>query len=186
LARIYTRTGDDGTTGLIGGKRVSKDDLRIEAYGSVDELNSVLGVIRSFAPPGGVQDILERVQNHLFTVGAQLATPEAVETARPTFSPLTIEAVQALEVRIDRCQAELPALRQFILPGGTVPGALLHLARTVARRSERCCVRLAHAEVVAPEILSYLNRLSDLLFVLARFVNAKSGTGEEHPTYDER
>jgi cob(I)alamin adenosyltransferase len=183
LARIYTRTGDDGTTGLIGGKRVSKDDLRIEAYGSVDELNSVLGMVRSYDPPGEVQEILGRVQDDLFTIGAQLATPDATEAARPSFAPLTAGAVRILEEWIDRCQAGVPPLRQFILPGGTVPGALLHLARTVARRSERCCVRLAHADGVAPEVLSYLNRLSDLLFVLARFVNARAGAPEAHPTF---
>ena len=184
MARIYTRTGDDGTTGLIGGKRVSKDDLRIEAYGSVDELNSVLGMVRSYDPPEEVQEILGRVQDDLFTIGAQLATtPDAAGTARPSFAALTADAVRVLEGWIDRCQGELPPLGQFILPGGIVPGALLHLARTVARRSERCCVRLAHADAVAPGVLSYLNRLSDLLFVLARFVNARARAPEAHPTF---
>ncbi len=183
MARIYTKTGDDGTTGLIGGKRVSKDDLRIEAYGSVDELNSVLGVVRSYAPPAPVEEILRRVQDDLFTVGAQLATPDVAGAVRPAYVALSDEAVAALESAIDRCEAGLPSLDRFILPGGTVPGALLHLARTVTRRAERCCVRLARDETVGAVILSYLNRLSDLLFVLARLVNLEAGAPETHPAF---
>jgi cob(I)alamin adenosyltransferase len=184
LTKIYTRTGDDGTTGLIGGRRVSKDDLRIEAYGCVDELNSILGLALCQTMPSGVSDLLRRVQDDLFTVGAQLATPGgAADSARPGFAALTAGAVAFLEKGIDRFEAELPPLRQFILPGGTMPAAWLHLARTVARRTERSCVSLSHADTVAPEVLSYINRLSDLLFVLSRFVNMKSGVAEIHPTF---
>ncbi len=182
MTRIYTRTGDDGTTGLIGGGRVSKDDLRIEAYGSVDELNSVLGVVRSYALPGAVEETLARVQDDLFTIGAQLATP-GTSAAGPAFATLTADSVVSLERAIDQCEAELPPLRQFVLPGGAPVGALLHMSRTVARRAERGCVALARTDSVAPEVLSYLNRLSDLLFVLARFVNLKSGIAEVHPTF---
>ncbi len=183
MARIYTKTGDDGTTGLIGGKRVPKDDLRIQAYGSVDELNSVLGLVRSYAPPAPVEEILRRVQDDLFTIGAHLATPAAAGQIRPLSVTLNDDAVSALEEAIDRCEAGLPPLRQFILPGGTACGALLHLARTVARRAERCCVSLARDEKGASALLSYLNRLSDLLFVLARFVNLEAGAPETHPTF---
>jgi cob(I)alamin adenosyltransferase len=182
VTRIYTRTGDDGTTGLIGGRRVSKDDLRIEAYGSVDELNSVVGLARSHALPGAVEEILARVQDDLFTIGARLATPGS-SAAGPGFAALTADSVVSLERAIDRCEAELPPLRQFVLPGGAPAGALLHMARTVARRAERGCVALARTDSVASEVLSYLNRLSDLLFVLARFVNLKSGIAEVHPTF---
>ncbi len=171
MPRIYTRTGDDGTTGLIGGSRVSKDSPRIEAYGSVDELNSVLGMARSHDLPEKVEQILARIQDELFTIGANLALAEGVEREDYNVPKLTDAAVQALEKEIDACEAQLEPLRQFILPGGAPAGAILHMARTVGRRAERCCVAMATREKVDPVLIRYLNRLSDLLFVLARLTN---------------
>jgi cob(I)alamin adenosyltransferase len=169
--KIYTKTGDRGETGLYGGGRVRKDAPRIEAYGAVDELNAVLGVARAESQPAEIDALLARVQSELFEVGAELATrdPAAKGTA-------TIGAVQiaALESEIDRFEASLEPLRQFILPGGVKAAAQLHVARTVCRRAERRVVALASdpAEHVSAELVIYLNRLSDLLFVLARAANA--------------
>jgi cob(I)alamin adenosyltransferase len=186
VVKIYTRTGDDGTTGLIGGKRVSKDHLRIEAYGSVDELNALLGVVRSCSPSEPVEKTLRRIQDDLFTIGADLALPAGVDRNRYTVPALTETDVAALERDIDECERQLEPLRKFVLPGGTTAAALLHFARTVARRAERQCVSLASAEAVDPQILRYLNRLSDLCFVLARFVNRQSGQVESHPTFGKK
>ena len=183
LPKIYTRTGDDGTTGLIGGKRVTKGALRIEAYGTADELNAVLGVARSQTLPGRVDQILREVQDELFTVGALLALPEGAEPGKWEIPAITDEAVSRLEREIDECEKELEPLRKFILPGGSAAGAFLHLARTVARRTERCCVVLAREESLDPRIIRYLNRLSDLFFVLARYVNHLAGCPESHPTF---
>jgi len=188
--RIYTRTGDGGETGLFSGQRVPKDDPRVEAYGTVDELNSWLGLVRAEALPADVDELLDRVQNDLFTMGADLATPPEGRKAgkAPRIGP---EHVRALEAAIDRYEADLPPLRAFILPAGPQAVALLHVARTVARRAERRVVTLYRAGGVAPEAVSYLNRLSDLLFVLARAVGARLGaaevpwhppeTGQPHP-----
>jgi cob(I)alamin adenosyltransferase len=186
LTRIYTKGGDDGTTGLIGGVRVPKDSPRIEAYGSVDELNAVLGVVRSYSLPGPLDKILERIQDDLFTVGADLALPQDASRADWGIPTLPEEAVQILEKEIDECESNLEPLRQFILPGGTPAAAMLHLARTIARRAERCCVTLARAEHVDPLIVRYLNRLSDLCFVLARFMNCQEAKPESHPTFGKR
>jgi cob(I)alamin adenosyltransferase len=183
VVRIYTRTGDDGTTGLIGGDRVSKDALRIDTYGTVDELNSVLGLVLSIGVPETVRQILSRVQDSLFTIGAALAAPDREALRKYGIPPILEEDIRLLEAEIDRHEAGLPPLSQFILPGGTPAGALLHMARTVARRAERCCVALAGSESMDPQILSYLNRFSDLCFVLARYVNHESGTPEAHPTF---
>lgn len=183
MVRIYTRTGDDGTTGLIGGKRVSKDHLRIEAYGSVDELNALLGVVQSYSLPKRVERILQRIQDDLFTIGADLAVPAGVDRNDYKVPGVADADITALESEIDACEQRLEPLRKFILPGGTTAAALLHLARTVARRAERHCVSLTRAENVDPQILRYLNRLSDLCFVLARFVNRQSGQPESHPTF---
>ena len=183
MVRIYTRTGDDGTTGLIGGKRVSKDHLRIEAYGSVDELNALLGVVRSYSLPEPVESILQRLQDDLFTVGAILALPAGASRERYNVPDITEAHVTELEKGIDECEQQVEPLRQFVLPGGTTAAALLHLARTVARRAERECVSLARAEALDPQILRYLNRLSDLCFVLARLVNRRGGQPESHPSY---
>jgi cob(I)alamin adenosyltransferase len=168
LARIYTRTGDDGTTGLIGGKRVSKESPVIEAGGSLDEVNAILGVVRSHPLPAHVDEVLQTIQENLFTIGAELATPEESER-RSKF--LGDEDVLKLESEIDAFENGLSPLKQFIMPGGTIPGAELHVARAVARRAERQCVSLSRCQKINPRILCYLNRLSDLLFVLARCVN---------------
>jgi cob(I)alamin adenosyltransferase len=174
--KIYTRAGDNGETGLYGGTRVRKDIPRVDTYGTLDELNAVLGL--AVAGLGdGMQDVrrlLLGIQSELFDLGAELATP--VESRLASRVPQTTPAqVTALEEAIDRCQADLPPLKTFILPGGVPAAAYLHLARTVARRAERRVVSLAGTEAVNGEILRYLNRLSDLLFVLARVANASAG-----------
>ena len=176
--KIYTRTGDTGETALYGGTRVRKSDPRVAAYGDVDELNACLGVVR--AQPGlaaEVEEVLARVQKDLFAVGARLADPAEHIADRVTKVMVGDEDVQRLEGWIDRFEAELPALRRFILPGGSVPGALLHLSRTVCRRAERGIVGLGGASVDA-HVVVYINRLSDLLFVLARAVNHREGRHE--------
>ncbi len=182
LTRIYTRTGDDGTTGLIGGERVPKDSPFIEACGSVDELNALLGLVRSHPLPDRVDKVLQRVQDRLFTIGAEFATPEGVE---PKSRGLDDEEVRSLESEIDAFEEDLQPLKQFILPGGATAGAELHLARAVARRAERRCVSLSRLQQINPQILRYLNRLSDLCFVLARYVNWRQSAPELHPTFGE-
>lgn len=179
MTRIYTRTGDAGETGLLGGRRVGKDHPRVEAYGTLDELNSVLGVARAFLKQEkpqleGVDPVLEEFQHDLFALGAEVASPAGGQNV----PRCTAEDVQRLERHIDRLDAGLPPLREFILPGGAVGGSLLHLARTVSRRAERRLVTLAKTETLNPELLRYLNRLSDLLFVLARSVNARMSAPE--------
>jgi cob(I)alamin adenosyltransferase len=183
LARIYTRSGDDGTTGLIGGKRVPKDSPRIAACGSLDELNALLGIVRSHILPDTADRILQSVQEQLFLIGAALAAPDedGSESAEIGEDP-----VRSLENEIDRIEETLPPLRQFILPGGTLAGAELHLARTVARRAERQCVSLSRIESIDPQILPYINRLSDLCFVLARYVNRQQSVQERHPNIGSR
>ena len=183
MARIYTKTGDNGTTGLIGGKRVPKDSMRIETCGTVDELNAMLGVVRSCGLDEEAEGTLLRIQDQLFTLSANLALPEEANRARFKIPPLTGEHVAALEKDIDRIQASMGPLRQFVLPAGSKIAALLHLARTVARRAERRCVSLAEKEPVPQEILRYLNRLSDLLFVLARRTNILAGRSETNPGF---
>ncbi|MFD2251570.1 cob(I)yrinic acid a,c-diamide adenosyltransferase [Pseudochelatococcus lubricantis] len=172
LNRIYTRTGDDGTTGLTGGERRRKDDLRIEAVGAVDEANAVLGLARLHAA-GDIDAALARVQNDLFDLGADLSTPGGAEP-QPFEALRVVEAqVERLEREIDAFNAALAPLRSFVLPGGSPAAAALHVARTVCRRAERVAVALAAREPgqVSPVALRYLNRLSDLLFVLARAAN---------------
>ena len=170
--KIYTRTGDRGETGLLGGVRVKKHEPRIEAYGTVDELNAALGMVRAEHPSQRVDQILEHIQNELFIVGAELATPAAKEVHAGKVNEAHIAR---LEEMIDLCDAELAPLKNFILPGGCPTASHLHYARTVARRAERRIVELAELEAVTPHIIIYLNRLSDLLFVLARFENARAG-----------
>ncbi|MGV6874679.1 cob(I)yrinic acid a,c-diamide adenosyltransferase [Pseudochelatococcus sp. B33] len=177
LNRIYTRTGDDGTTGLTGGERRSKHDLRIEALGAVDEANAAIGLARLHTA-GDVDASLARVQNDLFDLGADLSTPPggAQEPEDPErFEALRVVAAQVgrLEADIDAFNAALAPLRSFVLPGGTPASAALHLARTICRRAERLAFALAEREPgkVSPILLQYLNRLSDLLFVLARIAN---------------
>lgn len=175
--RIYTRTGDAGETSLGGGRRVSKADAWIEALGTVDELNAALGLARTYLSDPDLQALLQSIQNDLFNLGAELAAPPEPnqEGAVPH---LRSDQVTALEHSIDRLSAALPPWRQFILPGGTPGAAALHLACTIARRAERRVVALRPPETVNPEVRRYLNRLSDLLFVLARTVNHRSGTPE--------
>jgi cob(I)alamin adenosyltransferase len=172
LNKIYTRTGDDGTTGLASGKRRRKDDLRVAAYGTIDEANAALGLARlSTAADPELDPMLARLQNDLFDLGADLATPPA-EAPLP-YEPMRITQTQVdrLEREIDRLNAGLAPLRSFVLPGGTPAAAALHLARTIARRAERLMVALAAAEPVGAQALKYVNRLSDFLFVAARYVN---------------
>ncbi|HEY2839468.1 MAG TPA: cob(I)yrinic acid a,c-diamide adenosyltransferase [Pirellulales bacterium] len=170
--KIYTKTGDDGTTGLFGGPRVSKDAPRIEAYGAVDELNAVVGLARTEPMSAQLDVLLARVQNELFDLGAELATPDPV--AKGT-ALLGGSQIATLEAAIDLYEEQLEPLRQFILPGGCPAAALLHLARTVCRRAERRIITLAATEAVRNELVVYVNRLSDLLFVLARAANHLAG-----------
>ena len=174
--KIYTKTGDTGETGLYGGIRVRKDAMRVEACGTVDELNACIGSVRSQIQDTEINGILHRIQNDLFDIGADLATLDTHPKAASLRIPPTL--TPTLEREIDRFEAELPPLKNFILPGGSAGGAAIHLARTVCRRAERCVVTLAKAEAVNPAVLIYLNRLSDLLFVLARSVNHRSGEPE--------
>lgn len=176
--KIYTRTGDAGGTALFGGTRVSKADPRVAAYGDVDELNACLGVVSAQGElSGDVVELLERIQKDLFAIGARLADPSEKIAERVTKAAVGDADVQRLEDWIDRFEAELPALRRFILPGGNRAGALLHLSRTVCRRAERAIVALG-ADAVEMPVLAYVNRLSDLLFVLARAVNHRAGQPE--------
>ncbi len=172
--KIYTKTGDTGETGLFAGPRVRKDAPRIEAVGSVDELNAILGLARAESLPGEVDRLLASIQSELFDVGAQLGTPDAAGHNMIIVGP---NHAARLEAAIDRFDATLSPLKQFILPGGTRGAAHLHVARSVCRRAERRVVTLAGSpeENIAPELVIYLNRLGDLLFVLARAVNAAAG-----------
>lgn len=175
--KIYTKTGDAGTTGLFGGPRVSKDDARICAYGSVDELNAVIGTARSTGLSSRLDGMLATIQHQLFSIGAELATPEPEEHQLKWSSE---PHVTALEGWIDGMEKELPPLRNFILPGGSPQAAQLHLARTICRRVEREIVRLGHDRRVSDvsHIVIFLNRLSDLLFVMARFANHELGVAD--------
>jgi cob(I)alamin adenosyltransferase len=180
--KIYTKTGDRGETGLFGGGRVPKDDVRVSAYGDVDELNSVLGAAIVQLESAGLDEVvtgLREVQADLFTVGAILATPAPRDGGRAQAAAhvpeLPAGRVEALERWIDASEAELEPLRSFVLPGGSPAAAALHLARTVCRRAERQVVTLAHHASVDDELLRYLNRLSDLLFTLARLANHRAG-----------
>jgi len=170
LTRIYTRTGDDGTTGLGDGTRVAKDSLRVEAIGAADELNSALGVVLAAAPADPIREMITAVQHELFDLGAELAVPGR--------SVIGAEQVRRLETVLDRLNADLPPLREFILPGGSPAAAACHLARAICRRAERRLVALSRAEPVNPRSGEYLNRLSDLLFVLARVASRAEGGAE--------
>ena len=170
MPKIYTKTGDDGTTGLFGGGRIPKDSARIEAYGTVDELNSTIGMAAAEAETHWLNDLLQHIQQSLFVMGADLATPL---DARSNYSIPRIDErdVKSLELAIDENEAELPLLKRFILPGGSKLAAHLHYARTVCRRAERLLVHLSREQEIGSSDLIYLNRLSDLLFVLARRAN---------------
>ena len=173
--KIYTKTGDEGETSLFDKTRVSKADARVDAYGEVDELNACLGAARAAGLDADLSAGLEEIQKELFAIGARLADPSHRIAARVTKAEIGDAQVARLEETIDRLEGELPPLRRFILPGGAVPGSLLHLARTVCRRAERRVIALSAAD---PIIVVYLNRLSDLLFVMARVANHRSGAPE--------
>jgi cob(I)alamin adenosyltransferase len=170
LSKIYTKTGDDGTTGLGDGTRVPKDSARVAAYGTVDELNSSIGIVLAQEIPAAIREALTQIQHDLFDLGGELCIPGMV---------MVNEAdVERLEQTLDGFNADLPALKDFILPGGGMAAACCHLARTVCRRAEREVVTLSRSETVRPEAVRYLNRLSDLLFVLSRVLARASGHGE--------
>jgi cob(I)alamin adenosyltransferase len=171
LSKIYTRTGDDGTTGLAGGARLPKHDLRIEAFGTVDETSSAIALILAeSALPDPIRTLLLDIQNDLFEVGAELSMPE--------YAGVDADSVTALENALDEINAELPPLKEFVLPGGDRAAAACHLARTICRRAERRSFELAAREPVGAELLRYLNRLSDLLFVIARSLARREGGSE--------
>ena len=170
LSRIYTRTGDDGSTGLGDGTRVGKDSARVEAYGTVDEANSCIGLLLATEMPEAVRDLLIRIQHQLFDLGGELCIPG--------HAAIFDADIDALEAQLDQFNEGLPALKEFILPGGGEAAARCHIARTVVRRAERRTVELARLESVRPQPVHYLNRLSDLLFVLCRVLARASGHGE--------
>lgn len=175
--KIYTKTGDEGETSLYGQTRVSKADARVDAYGEVDELNACLGAARAAGVDADIAATIELMQKQLFALGARLADPSSKIADRVTKTVIAQADVEVLEQTIDRLEAELPPLRKFILPGGSVAGAQLHVARTVCRRAERRVVSLGR-DAVEPILVVYLNRVSDLLFVMARAVNGRAGVSE--------
>jgi cob(I)alamin adenosyltransferase len=178
--KIYTRKGDAGWTKLFGGKRASKSSPRITAYGDVDEVIAVLGVAASDLEDGGTIDLLRKLQSGLHLVCADLANPNLQKQAKR----IEAEHIEALEKLCDEFEEKLPPLKKFILPGGSAAGAALHLSRTVARRAERQIVTLSQEESINPEVLRYMNRVSDLLFLIARWVNHQAGVPEHHPGYE--
>ncbi len=177
--KIYTKTGDAGETGLSDGSRVQKSHGRVAAYGEIDELNAALGVARTLAADTAEASLLHAIQRDLFALGAQLADPSSRVASRKAKAAVTSAEVERLEKAIDDHEERLPPLRSFILPGGSALGAHLHFSRTICRRAERAVVALGATTAVEPLILTYLNRLSDLLFVLARAANHEAGTPEE-------
>jgi cob(I)alamin adenosyltransferase len=177
--KIYTKTGDTGDTALFGGGRVPKDHLRVEAYGDVDELNAVLGMARGVEVMPRIDEVLVPIQRDLFAIGALLATPDREKMAQHLEKArIDHSRIEELEHAIDEGDRELAPLRSFIVPGGTPKASALHVARTVCRRAERHVVRLQHEEELPALVVVYLNRLSDLLFTLARVANHRAGTGE--------
>jgi cob(I)alamin adenosyltransferase len=183
ISKVYTRSGDDGSTALGSGRRVSKTSRRIAAYGTVDELNAHVGAALAAGPVTELCEPLRRIQNELLHLGADLCIPEADKAARPG-PRIEQRHIDGLEQCIDAFNAQMPALKNFILPGGSVVAAELHVARTVCRRAERLVVALADEEPVGAHVIPYLNRLSDALFVLARFHNQRSGVTD--PLWDSR
>ena len=175
--KIYTRTGDDGTTGLLGKDRVPKHDARVEAYGSVDELNSVLGVAHAHDAAKNFGELIPTLQTACFQVGAELATTDASLLTKLVL--ITDDDIVALEREIDRLEADLAPLTRFVLPGGTLLAATLHLARTVCRRAERRVTALSAHEPVNPRVVRWLNRVADLLFVMARWANHRAGVPDQ-------
>ena len=178
LSKIYTRTGDDGSTGLGDGTRIAKDSVRVNAYGTVDEANSCIGLLLASDMPADIRDLLTRVQHQLFDLGGELCIPG--------HAAIFDADIDALEARLDHYNDDLPALKEFILPGGGEAAARCHIARTVVRRAERETLALSRSEVVRPQAIRYLNRLSDLLFVLARVLARASGHGEVVWEHDRR
>jgi cob(I)alamin adenosyltransferase len=178
LSRIYTRTGDDGTTGLGDGSRVAKDSARVAAYGTIDEANSAIGLLLAGDVPDSIRELLTTVQHQLFDLGGELCIPG--------HAAIVDADIDALEQALDRHNADLPPLKDFILPGGGEAAARCHLARTIVRRAEREAVTLARAEEVRPQAIRYLNRLSDLLFVLARVLARAGGHGETLWNHERR
>ncbi|HKY08646.1 MAG TPA: cob(I)yrinic acid a,c-diamide adenosyltransferase [Candidatus Binatia bacterium] len=184
ITRVYTRTGDRGETALVGGKRVPKDSARIEAYGTIDELNSILGLARVFNQESldageahqFLDEVLCQLQDELFDLGSELAT--APEAYQPGMYRVSQTEIERLEKLMDKCQQDLEPLKSFILPGGGRVGAYLHQCRTVCRRAERDILRLSREEEVSPDVLKYVNRLSDLLFVLSRWIAKQTGEQE--------
>lgn len=177
--KIYTKTGDDGQTGLFGGGRVEKDNERVDAYGEIDELNAFLGMVRAVEMMPRIDEVIVPIQRDLFSIGALLATPDH-EKMREQLSKARLDDARIVELEraIDACDRELEPLRAFILPGGTPKSAALHVARTVCRRAERRVVSLRRTVPVPEVVIVYLNRLSDLLFMLARVANTRAGAGE--------
>ncbi|HYA34697.1 MAG TPA: cob(I)yrinic acid a,c-diamide adenosyltransferase [Candidatus Binataceae bacterium] len=185
LTRIYTRTGDKGTTALVGGSRVAKEGLRLEAYGTIDELNAIVGIVRTYLPEyrdrigddfAWYAEMLRRIQNELFDVGSELATP--LDAEYPGMHKMSEAEVKVLEDEMDRMEKELAPLNSFALPGGGVLNAFLHQARTVCRRAERVCWALKRQEPIGEQLLVYINRLSDHLFVQSRWVAKRLGEPE--------
>ena len=176
--KIYTRTGDGGETALFDGTRVPKSDLRVAAYGDVDELNAWLGLVRAVRLDADLDAMLVRIQRDLFALGSRLADPSRRIAERVTKAAISADDIDRLERWIDALESEVPPLRRFILAGGTTAGASLHVARTACRRAERAMVALGTPSM-APELLTYVNRLSDLLFVMARVVNHRAALPEE-------
>jgi len=175
--KIYTRTGDDGTTGLIGGSRVKKYNIRLEAYGTIDELNSYFGLIRSMQTDQHTDNILEIIQNKLFVIGANLATDESISLIKKQL-PCKLTDIELLEMEMDQMNESLPELRNFILPGGCQASSFCHVARTVCRRAERHIVELSENKEVDPNLIKFVNRLSDYLFVLSRKINLDQNARE--------
>ncbi len=173
--KIYTHMGDNGETTVIGGKRLAKDDAMIEACGQIDELNSVIGIVIAFSDDAELREMLSGIQRTLFVIGADIATPMGEKIAIPRFSPSKVSDMEAL---IDKMEQDLPKIESFVLPGGSRTASLMHLARTVCRKAERRMVALNRHEKVNEAILSYLNRLGDLLFVLARTINYRKKVPE--------
>jgi len=181
ISKVYTKAGDGGQTSLVGGERVSKASSRVDAYGDVDELNSLIGLARAHLDYPHVDEVLSLIQNDLFTVGGDLASPTDVQVPR-----IEESFIKNLEESADRFLTHLEPLQEFILPGGSVGGATLHLARAVARRAERRVVALAQTEEINSQVVVYLNRLSDLLFILARIANQHDDVSEKMTDFSKR
>jgi len=181
ITKVYTKTGDKGLTSLVGGERVSKASLRVDSYGDVDELNAVLGMVRSHGVDEEINSLIVDIQNDLFTMGADLASPPDMEVPR-----VSVESIKNLESRIDKFLEELEPLKEFILPSGNIGGSYLHFARTVSRRAERKVVRLMEEEDIGENVLIYLNRLSDLLFVMARIENQRGNFKESFVDFKKK